>query len=212
MSYYFTSSSSLAIIYLITRKRQVLRFICCSVSILLVFHCCFTYYIQNRQEIVIRNLYKQSAILLNYKGYYAYLKTTSPDDGLSTYITANHLQALPTHEAFVGQQIKFIRNHLSSPQCSISIIDHTNPTFSNEDIVIITENIYPPDFTQVPSAANYHGQLEHGSLHASLAKVLSQEPNSVFQDKRSGNNYLENIGNFLWNSDYNALFCSSINT
>ena len=139
----------LAIIYLITRKRQVLRFICCSVSILLVFHCCFTYYIQNRQEIVIRNLYKQSAILLNYKGYYAYLKTTSPDDGLSTYITANHLQALPTHEAFVGQQIKFIRNHLSSSQCSISIIDHTNSTFSHENIVIITENIYPPNFLEV---------------------------------------------------------------
>ena len=135
----------LVIIYLITRKRHVLRFICCSMSILLVFHGCFTYYIQNHQEIVIRNLYKHSAILLNYKGYYTYLKTTNPDDGLSTYITANHLQALPTHEAFVGQQIKFIRNHLSSPQCSISIIDHTYPTFSNEDIVIITENIYPPD-------------------------------------------------------------------
>ncbi len=135
----------LVIIYLITRKRHVLKFICYSMSILLVFHGCFTFYIQNHQEIVIRNLYKQSAILLNYKGYYAYLKTTSPDDGLSTYITANHLQALPTHEAFVGQQIKFIRNHLSSPQCSISIIDHTYPTFSNEDIVIITENIYPPD-------------------------------------------------------------------
>ena len=135
----------LVIIYLITRKRHVLKFICYSMSILLVFHGCFTYYIQNHQEIVIRNLYKQSAILLNYKGYYTYLKTTSPNDGLSTYITANHLQALPTHEAFVGQQIKFIRNHLSSPQCSISIIDHTYPTFSNEDIVIITENIYPPD-------------------------------------------------------------------
>ena len=135
----------LVIIYLITRKRHVLKFICYSMSILLVFHGCFTYYIQNHQEIVIRNLYKHSAILLNYKGYYTYLKTTNPDDGLSTYITANHLQALPTHEAFVGQQIKFIRNHLSSPQCSISIIDHTYPTFSNEDIVIITENIYPPD-------------------------------------------------------------------
>ena len=135
----------LSIIYLITRKRHVLRFICYSMSILLIFHGCFTYNIQNHQEIVIRNLYKHSAILLNYKGYYTYLKTTNPDDGLSTYITANHLQALPTHEAFVGQQIKFIRNHLSSPQCSISIIDHTYPTFSNEDIVIITENIYPPD-------------------------------------------------------------------
>ena len=135
----------LSIIYLITRKRHVLRFVCYSMSILLIFHGCFTYYIQNHQEIVIRNLYKHSAILLNYKGYYTYLKTTNPDDGLSTYITANHLQALPTHEAFVGQQIKFIRNHLSSPQCSISIIDHTYPTFSNEDIVIITENIYPPD-------------------------------------------------------------------
>lgn len=135
----------LVIIYLITRKRHVLKFICYNMSILLVFHGCFTFYIQNHQEIVIRNLYKHSAILLNYKGYYTYLKTTNPDDGLSTYITANHLQALPTHEAFVGQQIKFIRNHLSSPQCSISIIDHTYPTFSNEDIVIITENIYPPD-------------------------------------------------------------------
>ena len=39
----------LAIIYLITRKRQVLRFISCSVSILLVFHFCFTYYIKKRQ-------------------------------------------------------------------------------------------------------------------------------------------------------------------
>ena len=138
----------LVIIYLITRKRHVLKFICYSMSILLVFHGCFTFYIQNHQEIVIRNLYKHSAILLNYKGYYTYLKTTNPDDGLSTYITANHLQALPTHEAFVGQQIKFIRNHLSSPQCSISIIDHTYPTFSNEDIVIITENIYPPNFLE----------------------------------------------------------------
>ena len=135
----------LVIIYLITRKRHVLKFICYSMSILLVFHGCFTYYIQNHQEIVIRNLYKHSAILLNYKGYYTYLKTTNPDDCLSTYITANHLQALPAHEAFVGQQIKFIRNHLSSPRCSISIIDHTYPTFSNEDIVIITGNIYPPD-------------------------------------------------------------------
>ena len=135
----------LVIIYLITRKRHVLKFICYSMSILLIFHGCFTYYIQNHQEIVIRNLYKHSAILLNYKGYYTYLKTTNPDDGLSTYITANHLQALPTHEAFVGQQIKFIRNHLSSSQCSISIIDHTNSTFSHENIVIITENIYPPD-------------------------------------------------------------------
>ena len=138
----------LVIIYLITRKRHVLKFICYSMSILLVFHGCFTFYIQNHQEIVIRNLYKHSAILLNYKGYYTYLKTTNPDDGLSTYITANHLQALPTHEAFVGQQIKFIRNHLSSSQCSISIIDHTNSTFSHENIVIITENIYPPNFLE----------------------------------------------------------------
>ena len=70
----------------------------------------------------------------------------------------------------------------------------------------------PKIFPRVPSTADYHGQLEHKSLHESLAKILSQEPNSVFQNKRSGNNYLENIGNFLWNSDYNALFCSLINT
>lgn len=138
----------LAITYLITRKRQVLRFICCSTGALLVFHCSFTYCIQNHQEIVICNHYKHSAILLNYKGYYTYLKTTNLDDCLSTYITANHLQAFPSHEAFVGQQIKFIRNHLSSSQCSISIIDHTYPTFSHEDIVIITENIYPPNFLE----------------------------------------------------------------
>ena len=134
-----------AIIYFITRKRHVLTFICCSLSILLVFHCCFIYYIQNHQEIVICNLYKHSTILLNYKGYYTYLKTSDVDARLSTYITANHLQALPSHEAFVGQQIKFIRNHLSSPRYSISIVDHAYPTFSNEDIVIITENIYPPN-------------------------------------------------------------------
>ena len=94
---------------------------------------------------MICNLYKHSTILLNYKGYYTYLKTSDVDARLSTYITANHLQALPSHEAFVGQQIKFIRNHLSSPRYSISIVDRTYPTFSNEDIVIITENIYPPN-------------------------------------------------------------------
>lgn len=138
----------LAIIYFITRKRLVLTFICCSLSILLVFHSCFIYYIQNHQEIVICNLYKHSTILLNYKGYYTYLKTTNTNARLSTYITANHLQALPSHEAFVGQQIKFIRNHLSSPRYSISIVDHAYPTFSNEDIVIITENIYPPNSSE----------------------------------------------------------------
>ena len=63
-------------------------------------------------------------------------------------IFGHRIQALPTHEAFVGQQIKFIRNHLSSSQCSISIIDHTNSTFSHENIVIITENIYPPNFLE----------------------------------------------------------------
>ena len=135
----------LTIIYLITKTRRVLKYICYSMSTLLVFHCSFMYYIQNQREVVICNLYKRSTILLNYKGYYMHLKTMNSHDCLSTYITANHLQTLPSHEAFVGQQIKFIRNRLSSPQCSISIIDHTYSTFSNEDIVIITENIYPPD-------------------------------------------------------------------
>ena len=139
----------LAIIYLTTRKRHVSKIIYCCMGILLVFHCCFLYHTQNYREIVICNTYKNSTILLNYKGYGIYLKNTSSDDQLTSYVTAHQLQLLPAHEAFVGQQITFSRNHLSTPQCSVSIIDHTYPTFSNEDIVIITDNIYPSNSSEL---------------------------------------------------------------
>ena len=75
-----------------------------------------------------------------------------------------------------------------------------------------------PKIFTLPNFLEFHPRLiimdnsNTGHCTQAWQKVLSQEPNSVFQDKRSGNNYLENIGNFLWNSDYNALFCSLINT
>ena len=132
------------IIYLITRTRQVLKLICTTVGILVIFTCCYTYYRQTGQEIVICNTYKHSTVLLNYKGYYTYLKNTDTLPRLSSYITANQLQVLPPHEAFSGKQIKYADNQLHSSGYTVAILDHTHTACPNNNILIVTENTYPP--------------------------------------------------------------------
>ena len=132
------------IIYLITRTRQILKLLCTTVGILVIFTCSYTYYRQTGQEIVICNTYKHSTILLNYKGYYTYLKNTDTLPRLSSYISANQLQALPPHDAFSGEQIKYADNQFHSSRYTVAILDQTHPTHPNSDILIVTENTYPP--------------------------------------------------------------------
>lgn len=132
------------IIYLITRTRQVLQFLCTTVGILVIFTCGYTYYRLTGQEIVICNTYKHSTVLLNYKGYYTYLKNTDTLPHLSSYITANQLQILPPHEAFRGKQIKYADNQLHIAQHTVAILDQTHTACPNCNILIVTENTYPP--------------------------------------------------------------------
>lgn len=139
-----------AIIYLITRTRQVLRFLCSTVGILVIFTCSYTYYKQTGQEIVISNTYKHSSILLNYKGYYTYLKNTDTLPRLASYIAANQLQALPPHDAFSGKQIKYADNLLHSSCHTVAILDHSHPSRPDCTILIVTENIYPPTSFESP--------------------------------------------------------------
>jgi len=134
----------LFIIYFITRMRLVLRLLCAIVGLLVIFTCCYTYYKQTGQEIVICNTYKHSTILLNYKGYYTYLKNTDSLSRLSSYIAANQLKALPPHDAFSGEQIKYADNLLHSSCHTVAILDHTHPARSGGTILIVTENAYPP--------------------------------------------------------------------
>ena len=134
---------TLIVIYIISRERNTLKLACACTGILVLYHCLFIHLTQNQQEIIVCNTYKNTSILLNYNGHCTYLKTTSSRDLLTDYITANRLQLLPSHETFIGREIKYSQNRLQLPQSSIAILDKNNNKYDDNDIVIVTENTYP---------------------------------------------------------------------
>ena len=133
----------LAILHVTTRQRRVLQLLCGTACLFVMFTCGYTFYRQNRQEVVIYNRYRFSSILLNYKGYYTFLKNTDDPSRQFAYTNANGLQPLTGNDGFIGKVIRYASNQLHAGGRTITIADRLHPKLPEQGILIITENIYP---------------------------------------------------------------------
>ena len=133
----------LAVVYFNTRHPRVLWSICVTLFLYLSLTCLHAYRSQHQQELLVYNRYRQSAILLNYHGYYLFLKNTAPDTPTPHYVKANRLKALPSHSRFQNDHIRYEARLLSMPSLSIQIADPQHPEVVTTGILIVTDNLYP---------------------------------------------------------------------
>lgn len=141
----------LSILYLTHRQRNILRLFCSSACLFIIFLYGYTFYQQNKQEIVVYNRYRHSTILLNYNGYYTLLKNTDTTSRPLAYTLVNNLRPFPQHNSFIGRQISYLHNRLYSGKQTINIADRTHPNITERGILVITENTYPHPDTSVNS-------------------------------------------------------------
>lgn len=139
----------LFILYMTYRQRNILRLFCSSACLFIIFLYGYTFYQQNRQEIVVYNRYRHSTILLNYNGYYTLLKNTDTTSRPLAYTLVNNLRPFPQHIGFIGRQISYLHNRLYSGKQTINIVDRTHPNITEQGILVITENTYPHPDTSV---------------------------------------------------------------
>ncbi|WP_294142034.1 ComEC/Rec2 family competence protein [uncultured Sanguibacteroides sp.] len=131
------------LVYLKKRTPYIRHIIYFTFVFLLLFCVISRYDKQNNQEIVIYHRHNSSMILLNYKGYYTFLKNTHPFSQNLPYIEANRLKAIPPHHGFVTTQIQHTRNQLVSPVVSLYIADTSTRSIPPTDYLVITGNIFP---------------------------------------------------------------------
>ena len=141
----------LVILYLVSRQRRVLQLLCGTTCLFIIFTYGHTFYRQNRQEIVVYNRNRLSTILLNYKGYYTFLKNTDDPPRALAYTNANGLQPLTGRDGFIGQKIIYADNRMHTRKQTITIADRLHPELPQQGILIITENIYPQPETIMDS-------------------------------------------------------------
>ncbi len=127
-----------------TNRKSYIRHIIYLVSLsLLLFNGISRYEKQSKQEVVIYHRYNSSMILLNYKGYYTFLKNTYPHSRHLPYIEANRLKAIPPHHSFIADEIQRLHDRLISPSFSLYIADSSTRNIPPTDYLVITGNIFP---------------------------------------------------------------------
>lgn len=135
---------TLGILYLHRRQTNILRWCCLTLFLFVLFHTGWCFHRSHQQEVVIFNHYNRSSILLNYDGFYAFLKYTGNDTIIPHYVMANGLSPLPRHAGFTNSKIRFFENRLSTRQDTLHIIDKNHPATNPPGILIVTENVFPP--------------------------------------------------------------------
>lgn len=129
-------------IYLLNSKRSWLYMTLCALSLFFTFLLINNRQLSTNQEIIIFQHYKQSSILLNYHGFYTFLKNTTQQQNLP-YIQQNKLKPYPEHQGLIHPQFEWKAPLFYWQQDTILITDQTITTYSNCNILIITQNVSP---------------------------------------------------------------------
>ena len=135
---------ALSLLYLRHRKTPTLRWLCGTLLLLVVFHSAWSHHRSHRQEIIIFHHYGRSTILLNYHGFYSFLKYTGTDTVVPHYVLANGLAPIPRSAGFTNSDIRFASNRLLTKQDTLQIIDRDHPASDLSGCLIVTDNIFPP--------------------------------------------------------------------
>ena len=136
--------------YLHRRSARTLKWLCVTLSLLVIYHAGWDFHRSRLQEVVVFQRYGNSSVVLNYRGLYIFLKRAPGDTLVPHYVMANDLAPLPRHDGFVNDALQYADNRLRTPRGTLRIADRRHPATETAGVLIVTENIYPP--REKPSA------------------------------------------------------------
>ena len=143
---------ALAAAYFANRRSVTLRLICITASVLALFSVGWRYHQQTRQEVAVLHRYDRSAVILNYRGHYAFLKyTPSPLDTLPPpYVLARGLIPLPDAPGFVTPRLYYDGHLLVTKRDTFCIVDNQHPPLPVAATFLVTGNTPPPADSLLP--------------------------------------------------------------
>jgi len=132
------------VVYLLTRKRHWL-YVEVFITISLLLYLSFTnIHLSSKSEIAIFHYYHQTAIIINHKGYYSYIKnTTNSTVRTQAYIRQNKLKSLPEHHGFMDNDLFLQDYRLIGKKDTILLRDKFKADYSTCKVLIITDNLSP---------------------------------------------------------------------
>lgn len=129
---------------LLYKNKLTFRLLIAGLCFLLAFCCFYNDQLISRQELIVFNRYRETMILLNYRGYYSFIYNTSPDSTKSLpYIFQNKLRPLPPHTGLVNTKLLTTNRNLDVSGTVIRIADKHTPALSACRILIVTGNPLP---------------------------------------------------------------------
>lgn len=149
-----------AIIYILNRKRHWLYATVAFLALLLGYLVWTNLRLSSQREVVVFHYYRQSAILLNHRGYYIHLKnTTDTPTKTQAYILQNKLKPLPPCSGMVDKEVFAHPPYLCWGRDTILISGKEHPTYQPCSILIITDNLYPQQMFGSVEPAAYPSQI-----------------------------------------------------
>lgn len=171
--------------YLLKRNKNRLRTSITGLCIFLLFCCAYNLFLSSRKEIIVLNRYQKTAILLNYNGYYSFLKNTLSDTLHPVpYLLKYKLKPLPRYSGLLDTTLLYTENTLRTRNLTISIADENTSAFSGKGILIITRNVTPDKIFTHTSAYPSRLIADASNSWITLKKweKFCKEQNIIFQN------------------------------
>lgn len=126
------------------KNKLTFRFSLAGLSLLLIFCCIYNSSLASRKELIVFNRYRETTILLNYRGFYSYIYNTAPDSIKSRpYLFQNKLKSLPPHSGLLHDRLVSTPNRLKVSGTTICIAGKHTTTIPSCQILIVTGNNLP---------------------------------------------------------------------
>ena len=132
------------VFYLLTKKRFWI-YVEIFITLFLLLYLSFTnIHLSSKSEISIFHYYGQTAVMINHKGYYSYMKnTTNSTSKTYAYIRQNKLKPLPLHSGIIDRDLFLHDNRLIGKKDTILVVDNFQPDYQSCSILIITDKLSP---------------------------------------------------------------------
>lgn len=169
----------------IYKNKLTFRFSVAGLCLLLAFCCSYDYVLASRKELIVFNRYRETTILLNYRGYYSFLCNTPSDSAKSApYILQNKLKPLPPHAGLVRDSLITTPDRLNISGTTICIADKNTITLPVCRILIVTGNIPPEKLFKDTSAypERLIADFSNSPLNLSRWEKFCRENNILFEN------------------------------
>ncbi|MDR0982956.1 MAG: ComEC family competence protein [Culturomica sp.] len=130
------------------RNRFYFRLSVCMLSVFIGVSLVHQYTLHSKCELIVFNLYRESCVVLNYKGFYQFIVAPENDRYRSQYmpyIVGYHLGPLPTEHNLKGSNFESLNGIISCSGKKIRIFNESinTDTITDYNVLIITDNITP---------------------------------------------------------------------